>query len=81
MDEDVTPTDLRPSLATAPYHTKVTDVSMYDKGPGLLAHRYQKLSEKGYEQRFERGFRRCREAKMGRKVPFLWSVRLHRGLF
>ncbi len=39
-----------------------------------------KLSEKGYEQRFDRGFGRCREAKMGRKVPFRWSVRLHRML-
>ena len=28
------PTDLRPSLATPPYHTKVTNVSIYDKGPG-----------------------------------------------
>jgi hypothetical protein len=40
-----------------------------------------KLSEKGYEQRFERGFRRCGEAKMGRKVPFRCSVRLHCRLF
>jgi hypothetical protein len=41
----------------------------------------KKQSEKGYEQRFERGCRRCREAKMGRNVPFRWSVRLHRRLF
>jgi hypothetical protein len=34
LDGDVAPTDLRPSLATAPYHIKVTDVSIYDKGPG-----------------------------------------------
>jgi hypothetical protein len=27
------PTDLRPSLATSPYHTNVTDVPIYDKGP------------------------------------------------
>src|SRR5215204_5250269 len=27
------PSDLRPSPATSPYHTKVTDVSIYDKGP------------------------------------------------
>jgi hypothetical protein len=30
----------------------------------------ERLSEKGYEPRSERGFGRCREAKMGRKVPF-----------
>jgi hypothetical protein len=29
-----TPSDLRPSPATPPYHTKVTDVSIYDKGTG-----------------------------------------------
>jgi hypothetical protein len=34
LDGDVAPTDLRPSLATAPYHIKVTYVSIYDKGPG-----------------------------------------------
>src|SRR5215212_6044380 len=34
LDGDVAPTDLRPSLATPPYHTKVTDVSIYGKGPG-----------------------------------------------
>src|SRR5215210_5613789 len=27
------PTDLRPSPATPPYHTKVTDVSICDRGP------------------------------------------------
>jgi hypothetical protein len=41
----------------------------------------KKLSEKGYEQRSKRGFRRCREAKMGLKVPLRCSVRLHRRLF
>src|SRR5215207_132275 len=35
LDGDVAPTDLRPSPANPPYHTKVTDVSIYDKGPGL----------------------------------------------
>jgi hypothetical protein len=28
------PTDLRPSPATTPYHTKVPNVSIYDNGPG-----------------------------------------------
>jgi hypothetical protein len=36
-----------------------------------------KLSEKGYEQRSDRGFGRCRETKMGRKVAFRCSLRLH----
>jgi hypothetical protein len=31
---DAAPTDLRPSPATTPYHIKVTNVSIYDKGPG-----------------------------------------------
>jgi hypothetical protein len=36
---------------------------------------------KVYEQRPKRGFRRCREAKMGLKGPFRCSVRLCRRLF
>ena len=40
-----------------------------------------KLSEKVYEQRSKRGFRRCREAKMGLKGPFRCSVRLYPRLF
>jgi hypothetical protein len=38
LDEDVAPTDLRPSLATAPYHIKVTYVSIYDKGPAGISY-------------------------------------------
>jgi hypothetical protein len=38
----------------------------------------ERLSEKGYEQHSERGLRRPREAKMGRKARFRCSVRLHR---
>src|SRR5215210_8232827 len=40
----------------------------------------ERLSEKGYEQHSERGFGRCREAKMGRKAPLRCSVSLHRRL-
>jgi hypothetical protein len=40
----------------------------------------ERLSEKGYEAHSERGFGRCRETKMGGKVPFRCSVRLHRTL-
>jgi hypothetical protein len=36
---------------------------------------------KGYEQPSKRGFRRCGDAKMSRKVRFRWSIRLHRRLF
>ena len=34
LDGDVAPTDLRPSLANRTIPHKVTDVSIYDKGPG-----------------------------------------------
>jgi len=34
LDGDAAPTDLRPSPATPPYHTKVSNVSIYDKAPG-----------------------------------------------
>jgi hypothetical protein len=34
LDGDAAPPDLRPSLATSPYHIKVTYVSIYDKGSG-----------------------------------------------
>jgi hypothetical protein len=40
-----------------------------------------RLSEKGYERDSERGFGKRREAKMGRKLPFRCSVRLHSRLF
>lgn len=40
----------------------------------------KKLSEKGYEPRSDRGFGRCRETKMGGKVPFRCFVRLRRRL-
>src|SRR5215207_6673583 len=33
LDEDVAPTDLRPSPATPTYHIKVPNVSIYDKAP------------------------------------------------
>jgi hypothetical protein len=39
-----------------------------------------KLSEKGYEQHFERGIGRRKKAKMGRKAPLRCSVMLHRRL-
>src|SRR5688572_16871123 len=39
-----------------------------------------KRSEKGYEPRSDREFGRCRETKMGGKVPFWCFVRLHRRL-
>jgi hypothetical protein len=42
---------------------------------------FQRLSEKGSEQRSECGFGRHEEAKMGRKLPFRCSVRLHCRLF
>jgi hypothetical protein len=35
-----------------------------------------KLSEKGYEQRSDRGSGRYTEAKTDRKIPFRWPVRL-----
>jgi hypothetical protein len=34
LDGDVTPTDLRPSLANRTIPQEVTDVSIHDKGPG-----------------------------------------------
>jgi hypothetical protein len=39
-----------------------------------------KLSEKGYEQHFERGIRRRKKAKMGRRAPLRCSATLHRRL-
>src|SRR5919107_887093 len=41
----------------------------------------ERLSEKGYERYSVRGFGKCRQAKMGRKLPFRCSVRLHCRLF
>ena len=41
----------------------------------------ERPSEKGYERYSERGFGKRREAKMGRKLPFRCSVRLHCRLF
>jgi hypothetical protein len=54
---------------------------MHEPASELLRIHLLKLSEKGYEQRSMRGFRRRGEAKMGRKVPFRCSVRLHCRLF
>jgi len=53
---------------------------MHDSASELWRILLLKLSEKGCEHLSERGFGRRREAKMGRKVPFRCSLRIHRTL-
>jgi hypothetical protein len=49
--------------------------AMQDSGYGLPRTLFLKLSEKGYERRFERAFGGYTEAKMGRKKPSLVTRR------
>jgi hypothetical protein len=50
------------------YSPPHTDEAMLDRGYGLPRIHLLKLSEKGCEQRSDRGFGRCTEAKMERKA-------------
>src|SRR5215211_4813770 len=62
----------------------MTTEGKYERLQGLAQLRRTlllRLSEKGYEQRSERGFWPYPEAKMGPEVPFRWPVKLPLALF
>ena len=64
------------ALLLLPLFTEVRGIEILRTSPFGHSRKFAlKVSEKGYEQRYERGFGRYTEAKTGRKVLHPWFYR------